>query len=159
MANFKREAWHLNGRQVAEWLGVSPKTVSQRDYPRASEPSGREAVYDVREVLRIDAARGLVLVEDGEAIDHDAEKARLTKARRIAQELDNAETEKRLRPLEEVESAIIQTLSPVAAMLDALPMAIKRDCPELSAYGVERIERTIATARNTLADDIENSAA
>ncbi len=144
--------WHLNGRQVAEWLGVSTKTVSQRDYPRTGK-IGSEVLYDIREVIRVEAVKGLSLSEDGEEIDHPAEQARLTKARRIAQEIENEREQGRLRPVAEVEVAITEALSPVAAALDSLPMAIKRSCPELSQTAIEMVEREIATMRNALADD------
>ena len=149
------EPWIMNGRGLAQWLGVSEKTVSVRAFPSVGK-DGRSILYDVREIIRIETARGLHAVEaDGGVIDHEAEKARLTKARRIAQEFDNAESEKRLRPVEEVEAAITDTLTPVCAMLDALPMSIKRVCPELSQRAVEMVEREIAKARNQLADDVE----
>jgi len=68
------------------------------------------------------------------------------------QELDNAEREGELRPLSEVSEAIVAALTPVCAMLDNLPLAIKRKCPELSHVSVETVERTIAEARNELAE-------
>ena len=152
MADSPRDPWHLNGREVAKWLGVSTKTVSQRNYPNLGK-HGAQVIYDIREVLRIEGAKGLVISSDGETIDHDIEKARLTKEQRIAKELENAETQRRLRPVEEVEAAIYDALSPVASALDSLPMSIKRACPELSQHGVELVEREIATMRNALADD------
>lgn len=148
----ERRPWHLNGRETAEWLGVSKQTVSDRAYPKIK--SGRESLYDIREVLRIETLRNAAPVgDDGGQIDHEAEKARLTKARRVAQELENEEAQGRLRPVSEVEAAIFDALSPVAAGLDSLPMAIKRVCPELSGRGVELVEREIARMRNDLADD------
>ena len=81
------------------------------------------------------------------------ETLKLTAARRIAKDIENEATRGRLRPVEEVEAAVIAALSPVSAALDSLPMQIKRDCPELSQRGVEIIERAIAKMRNGLADD------
>ena len=152
MVQSERKPWHLNGRQVAEWLGLSTKTVSDRDYPKTR--SGREAIYDIREVIGIDAVKGLALLsDDGETIDINYQRARLTKAQAGLAELTLASEQGRLRPVEEVEEAILAALTPVVGMLDSLPLAIKRECPELSHTAVEQIERTIATARNQLADE------
>jgi len=101
-----------------------------------------------------EAISGIHAISDGEVIDHDAEKARLTKARRIAQELDNAEREGKLRPIAEAADAVEAALVPVCAMLDSLPLQIKRECPELSHQSVETMQRTIAKSRNALADEI-----
>ena len=149
---FIRAPWHFNATDCAAVLGLAKSSFSERSY----EPCGvvgRQKFYDLRAVIRADVLTGLVEADDGEMINHEAEKARLTKARRVAQELENARTEKELRPIQEVEAAIYDALSPVAAALESLPMGIKRVCPELSQSGVEMVEREIATMRNALADD------
>jgi len=92
-----RKPWHLSGRDCAAALDIAPSTFSEREYVPALK-DGRRKFYDIRHIIRAEAISGVHAISDGEVIDHDAEKARLTKARRIAQELDNAEREGKLRP-------------------------------------------------------------
>ena len=144
--------WHLPAGVCADYLGITKSSFSRRGYDAVAK-SGRQVFYDITEICRFEMSRGKYEAEDGEEIDHPAEQARWTKARRIAQELENEREQGRLRPVAEVDAAVTDALSPVAAALDSLPMAIKRACPELSQTAIEMVEREIATMRNALADD------
>ena len=144
--------WHKDVQECLLWCGRDRNWFSAQGFEKhGRDPTdGRRSLYDVRQVC-LRAFSSPVVDDDGEVIDHDAEKARLTKARRIAQELDNAERELELRPVFEVSEAIVAALTPVVAMLDNLPVSIKRVCPALSQTGVEKMERAIAESRNELA--------
>lgn len=152
MSDVELKPWHLPAGACADYLGITKSSFSRKGFEPVAK-RGREVLYDITQICLIAASKGKHELSDGEEIDHELEKARWTQARRIAQELENDEAQGRLRPVEEVETAIIEALTPVAAGLDSLPMAIKRACPELSARGVELVEREIARMRNALADD------
>ena len=151
MTNPERMPWHLNGRQVAEWLGVSTKTVSQRDYPRTGK-IGSEVLYDIREVLRVEAIKGMAISEGGVEIGHEAEKALWTRARRVAQDLDNLERLNLVAPVELFGSAFDQFCAHVSQVLEGLPGDIRRADPEISARSLEVIESKVAKFRNVAAD-------
>ena len=147
------EPWHLTASECARWIGIARNTFADRGYAPALQ-IGCKKYFDIREIFIESVRAGIVSSggDDGD-IDLNYQRARLVQAQAGLAEISLAAEEGRLCPVEEVETAIIATLTPVVAMLDSLPLTIKRDCPELSHTAVERIERTIATARNNLADE------
>ena len=152
------EPWHLPASECARWIGIARNTFADRGYAPALQ-IGRKKYYDIREVF-IESVRAGIVSSGGDDSDIDLnyQRARLVQAQAGLAEISLAAEEERLRPVEEVEGAVIGALSPVVAMLESLPLTMKRDCPELSHTTVERMERTIATARNRLADDLDEAA-
>lgn len=154
MATDTRKPWLLNGQGVAEWLGVTPKTVSVRNFPSVGQ-DGRSILYDIREILRLETARGLHALrgeDEGEIIDHEAEKARLTKARRVSQELDNLERVGAVAPVELFGAAFDGFCNQVVQTLEGIPGDVRRADPEISARSIELIEAKIASFRNLASD-------
>jgi len=143
--------WIMNGRKAAEWLGVAPSTFSERGY-RPIERKGNQSLYDVRSLIQKEAVRGFHETADGEVIDYDAEKARLTKARRVAQELDNYERMGLLAPVELFSTAFEEFTGLVCQTLEGLPGDIRRADPEVSNRSLETIEAKVADFRNLAAD-------
>ena len=151
MSDVSREPWELNGRQVAAWLGVSTKTVSQRNYPNKGK-YGAEVIYDIREVFRVEGAKRVVVTDDGDPQDHEAEKLLWTKSRRIAQDLENYERTGLLAPVEVFASAFEEFCGLVSQTLEGLPGDIRRADPEISARSLEIVEVKVAEFRNLAAD-------
>lgn len=149
------DPWLKSVGECVRWCGRDRNWFNTQGFEQvAKDPTdGRRSLYDVRKVCTR-AMGPAPHPDDDDAVPNKAdEDAKLTKARRVAQELANDAERGRLRPVEEVEAAIYSALSPVASALDSLPMQIKRACPELSQRGVELVERAIATMRNALADE------
>ena len=79
------------------------------------------------------------------------EKLLLTKAQREGQELKNSQLRKELAPVSVIEWVIGKTGGQISAILDALPLQIKKRCPKLTASGIEVIRREIVKAQNAAA--------
>lgn len=79
------------------------------------------------------------------------EKLLLTKAQREGQELKNSQLRKELAPVSIIEWTLGKVGSQIAAILDSLPLQIKKRCPKLTASGIEVIRREIVKAQNIAA--------
>ena len=151
---FDPQPWHFQGSDCAAILGISKSTFSERAYAPDGQV-GRSKYYDLRAVLRADLVSGLVEADDGEIIDIDVERARLTKARRIAQDLDNYERTGLLAPVEVFASSFNEFCGEVCQTLEGLPGDIRRADPEISARSLEIVEVKVAEFRNLAAHKCE----
>jgi len=151
---FDPQPWHFQGSDCAAILGISKSAFSERGYEPDAQV-GRSKYYDLRSIIRADLVGGLVEVEAGEVIDIEAERARLTKARRIAQELDNYERSGLLAPVEVFASSFNEFCGEVCQTLEGLPGDIRRADPEISARSLEVVEVKVAEFRNLAAHKCE----
>ena len=79
------------------------------------------------------------------------EKLLLTKAQREGQELKNSQLRKELAPVAVIEWVIGKTGGQISAILDALPLQLKKRNPKLTASNIETIRREIVKAQNAAA--------
>lgn len=92
-------------------------------------------------------------------LDPDGELARLRAAQADKVEMANQERRGELAPVSVIEEVLVHTGSKVAAILDAIPSAVKRRVPSLTDAEIGFIRREVAHARNAVAnlslEDIE----
>ena len=84
-------------------------------------------------------------------LDLASERAGLAKAQRERIEMQNAQTRRELAPVVLIEEVLSKAGSRVAGILDAIPGAVRRRVPTLTADEIGNIEREIARARNIAA--------
>lgn len=148
----KRPPWLKDVSQCLRWSGRDRNWFSAQGFEKfGKDPTdGRKSLYDVREVCA--RAMGFAFLSDGDDVPNKAEEdARLTKARRVAQELDNAERTGELAPLDVMSAQYRSDLTALAALLDAVPMQVKRAWPEVPGVVIDEIDRNLAKMRNDFA--------
>ncbi len=145
-------------QQLAKRLGKTVTSLRQWGVePVAKIPPN--VFYDLNDVIqnRIEnyvAKHQKPAEQSTEAELHRAEreeKLLLTKAQREGQELKNAQLRKELAPVAVIEWTLGKVGSQIAALLDSLPLQIKKRCPKLTASGIEVIQREIVKAQNIAA--------
>lgn len=145
----------FNKEQVAALLDVSTKTV-QRYQERKNDPipfkkTPARIVYNPNEVLNwaIHQSRKSGLQDlTQEEIDHDYEKARLTKEQATKEALRNAQLRNELAPIDILQWTINKVGGQISSILSAVPLKIKRRIPSLTTSDVEMIKREIVKAQN-----------
>jgi len=80
------------------------------------------------------------------------EKLRLTRAQADWQELKNDQTRRELAPVMLIEHVVADAGRQIAAILDALPLQLKKRNPKLTATDLETVRREIAKAMNVCAN-------
>lgn len=104
-----------------------------------------------------DIASGRSTVATG--LDPDGELARLRAAQADKVEMANQERRGELAPVAVIEEVLVHAGGKVAAILDAIPSAIKMRVPNLTDAELGFIRREVARARNAVAnlslEDIE----
>ena len=79
------------------------------------------------------------------------EKLRLTRAQADAQELKNEIARAEVAPIDLLKCAMRQAVAQACAILDAVPLSIKRRHPQLETLIIESIKRHIVKAMNAIA--------
>lgn len=104
-----------------------------------------------------DIASGRSTVATG--LDPDDELARLRAAQADKVEMANQERRGELAPVSVIEEVLVHTGGKIAAILDAIPSALKMRVPDLTDAELGFIRRELARARNAVAnlslEDIE----
>lgn len=85
------------------------------------------------------------------SIDLVAERARLARAQAERVEMENAVTRKELAPVTLLTEVLARTASEIAAVLEALPVQLKRTTTTMSQRDIEVMTAEIARARNVAA--------
>ena len=78
-------------------------------------------------------------------------KLKLTEAQVEGQELKNSQLRKELAPVAVIEWTLGKVGSQIAAILDALPLQLKKRNPKLTASNIELITREIVKTQNIAA--------
>ena len=84
--------------------------------------------------------------------DTNAERARLLRAQSEKLERENRIADGEVAPVEVLTAALADVLSQMVAILESIPMNIKRAVPALSARDIEMIKKEIVKCRNLAAD-------
>ena len=90
--------------------------------------------------------------ESGEYVDIQDEQAKKTRQERIKLELANAKTMREQAPVELLTFALDDLISQFVAVLDGLPLTVKREIPDIPGVALDVVDREIAKARNIMAD-------
>jgi len=117
---------------------------------------GRSAYFDVRSVLdnRLANTAARSNPEEPEGIDPYIEQKReqeeylLTKERRIGQQQKNEIAARKVVPSEFAIFTLSKIAAEIAAILDTLPLTMKRKHPDLETRHLDTLMRELARARN-----------
>ena len=151
----------ITQQTFGELVGVSQPSVSDllsRGVLLVDQPAGvwlRAYCAHMREIAAGRATNG--------DLDLATERARLAKEQADKIGMQNAITRRELAPSYLLEEVLAAAGAKVAAILDAIPGAIRRRNQNLTAADIETIASEIAKARNIAAaitlDELENQAA
>jgi len=141
--------------EACTFCEVSPKTFRKWGLePVAAFNSAK--YYDSTEVInkKLDLAiqNRFVMGEYDELIDLEREQARKTQQERIKLELANAKTMREQAPVELLTFALENIITQFVAVLDGLPLTIKREMPDIPGVALDIVDREITKARNIMAD-------
>ena len=84
-------------------------------------------------------------------LDLTEERARLARAQSERIEMENAVKRGELAPIDTLRDAIIPAMTQISALMDAIPVKLKREAPHLTATDLEIVKREIANAMNLAA--------
>ena len=151
----------LTKQQVAYMAGVDERTITRwqrrsedplpvRHAGRRGHPNAYDALDVQRWLTRQELAK-LTVGEDGELIDYDRERARLTREQADNTALKNAQLRKELAPVGVMEWALGKIGAQISAILETIPLKVKRRVPRLAAAEVEIIKREVVKAQNMAA--------
>ena len=84
-------------------------------------------------------------------LDLTEERARLARAQSERIEMENAVKRGELAPIDTLRDAIIPAMTQISALMDAIPVKLKREAPHLTASDLEIVKREIASAMNLAA--------
>ena len=148
----------LNQRLMAKSCGISVQAFQAWNVKHAAE-HGREKFYTVDDVIENRVAHALRKAEAARpptpelpsAAELEAENILLTRERRIAQELKNAQTRRELAPVALIDWTLSKVGGQIAAILESLPLKVKKLLPRLTATEVEHIKREVVKAQNAAA--------
>ena len=90
-------------------------------------------------------------------LDRAQEQARLWKTQRLTKELDNAERERKLVPVGEVEAEFAFLVKTFTGFLEQLPDVLERDA-NISGAAVERLQQIVDRERERLYQAMVNRA-
>lgn len=85
-------------------------------------------------------------------LDLTEERARLARAQSERIEMENAVKRGELAPIDTLRDALVPVVAQIAAILDAVPVKLKRESPQLTATDLDIIKREIAKAQNIAAE-------
>ena len=103
---------------------------------------------------------GLATRKDAEPgeLDLTEERAKLARAQTEKIDMELAVRRAELIPAGDVTAALSSVAAQAAAILDSIPVKLKRESPHLSASDIEIVKRELARARNVMAS-IEHESA
>ncbi len=150
-----RQEHRLTHDQMSKSLGISPQAFRLWGVePVEKQPPF--VFYTVADVLANRLAHQAAKLErpsDGASVaermkaEGDA-KLRLTLAQAEGQEIKNAQLRKELAPVSVIEWVIGKAGGQISAILDAIPLQLKKRNPKLTASNLETIRRDIVKAQN-----------
>lgn len=154
----KRLPHWLNKKQMAASLGISVQAFDQWGVEPAAR-IGREAFYSVDDVLdnrlkrQQERLRSEYVPKDAafDPVEADRERMLLTREQRIGQGLKNAQLRRELAPVSVIDWALSKVGGQIAAILESVPLKVKRLLPRLTATEIEHIKREVVKAQNAAA--------
>lgn len=152
----KRKPGWLNLGQMAASCGISTQAFVKWGVDPVAR-IGRESFYDVGSVLanrlarQAERARSAAPEPSADEIDSERERALLTREQREGQALKNAQLRKELAPIALIEWTLGKVANQIGAVLDSIPLKVKKVVPRLTAVEVEHIKREVVKAQNAAA--------
>lgn len=139
-------------KTASEFFGVTAQSLDRwfsSGCPVAErDRHGHIKALDLSEMARWRIGRD---AKDDSTTEAEREKILLTREQRIGQELKNAQTRRELAPVSVIEWTLSKVGSQIAAILESVPMKVKKLLPKLSAAEIEHIRREVIKAQNAAA--------
>lgn len=152
----KPERGWLNKQDMAASFGVSLTAFDKWNVEPAAR-IGRHVYYRAADVLDNRKAKWSTALATQRAAEEtpmpsalEAEKERmlLIRAQREGQELKNAQTRRELAPVAMIEWALGKVGGQISALLESIPLRVKKMVPRLQAAEIELIKREVVKAQN-----------
>ena len=147
------EDYWLTQSQAAQSCGVSVPAFVKWNVPHVAV-SGRSKYYTVEAIIanRLAAAERRQGKKEASISDATVEKARLVKEQADHAELKNAKMRGELAPIQIIETTLAGAAAQIAAVLETIPMKLKRRNPSLTASDIEIIKKEITAVQNMAAE-------
>jgi len=139
---------------ISELTGRSRVTVEKYITEKGIQPirvDGRNRVFNSEDLLSFKLMEKEV-ARSSTDIDWDAERARETKERADNLELKNAQLRRELIPVELMSWTLGNIGAQISAVLESIPVKLKRRMARLGAAEVDIIKGEIAKCQNIAAD-------
>ena len=148
----------LNRTRMAASLGISTQAFDNWRVDSCAR-IGRETFYTVDAVLQNRLAKQAERLanspdEQDTQINREQaerEKTLLTREQRIGQELKNAQTRRELAPVSLITWTLSNVGAQISAILESIPLKVKKLLPKLNAADIDHITREILKAQNVAA--------
>ena len=145
----------LNKGDMASSIGISVQAFDKWGVPPV-ERRGREVFYDVKTVLEIDRERqrqNQQSTGDSDELETKLLQARveLTEEQAIAQRFKNRVSEGRLIDVNFCSFALGKVAMEISSTLDAIPLAMQRQFPDLTIRQIDYLKTLVAKGANTCA--------
>lgn len=146
----------LNKQDMAASCGVSLTAFDKWNVEPVAR-IGRRVYYRAFDVLDNRKARWSASLAQQRASDEapapsvieaEREKILLVREQRIGQELKNAQTRRELAPVAMIEWALGKVGGQISALLESIPLRVKKMVPRLQASEIELIKREVVKAQN-----------
>jgi phage terminase Nu1 subunit (DNA packaging protein) len=149
----------LNKKNMAESLGISTQAFDKWGV-KPHKKIGRQTFFRVQDVVENRIENELKknnnrVNPQGERIDVEFEKAKLTQQQRITQEIKNEILEGKAIPVEAARDVLARILAQVGATLDSLAPNIKRRHPEIEQRIIDFIKSETIKHQNE-ASNLDN---
>jgi phage terminase Nu1 subunit (DNA packaging protein) len=146
--------------QIAWLLWTTPKTIrSWESLPLnplpalPMRPGSKTREYCPRQVVSWDRERQLAaMIQNGEAIDPRAARARLDSLRADQIEFELAIKRGDYAPIEALRYAVGDMASQIKAIFEGIPKRIKNSLPTLRAREIKILERELVKAGNAVSE-------
>jgi phage terminase Nu1 subunit (DNA packaging protein) len=139
--------------KIISLTGKSYRTVRKRLDDAGVDPVGKDGVS-----ILFDSATALEAVfagKNGDATGDlrlDQERALLAVEQRRKLERENNLAEQQIAPVEMLSNALSKVGAKIVAILEALPLEMKRMNPRLTGHDIMLTKKAIARCRNAIAD-------
>lgn len=148
-------AFLLNKSDMASSIGISVQAFDKWAVPPV-ERRGREVFYDVKTVLEIDRERRQQHqkpTDEGDNLEARLLEARaeLTEEQVVTQRLKNQVTEGKLINADFCTFALSRVAMELSSTLDAIPLAMQRQFPDLSPRQIDHLKTLVAKGANACA--------
>ena len=133
--------------------GVKPvANIGRRTYYTVKDVVNNRVTHEVTKIERRHEKKQKRLEPETDGTTLDEERIRLTRAQAEEKELKNAQIRGELAPISSIAEATGKFSSQAAAILETIPMKLKRQNPNLTATDIELIKKEIIKIQNIAAD-------
>ena len=142
--------------EMCSWLGISKVSLGDMRKRGVVSMVARDR-WEVKKTVNAvtrhyrEIAAGRKSAEDDDSPDLVSQRALLAKSQFEGQELKNAQLRRELAPISLIEWTLGKVGNQIGAVLDSIPLKVKKVVPRLTAVEVEHIKREVVKAQNAAA--------